>query len=88
MRSFSKVIRSLCLVLEMCSGKEDVCALKNIESIYKKKKEGKKKEEEERDMQRGRRKKYRRSKHTFLKTYRVAYTTLGRKTFPLSIYYI
>lgn len=49
MRSFNKVIRSLCLVLEMCSGKEDVCALNNVESIYKKKKEGKKKVEEERD---------------------------------------
>lgn len=38
-RSFSKVIRSLCLVLEMCSGKEDVCALKDIKNVYKKEEE-------------------------------------------------
>ena len=36
-RSFSKVIRSLCLVLEMYSGKEDVCGLKDSKSVYKKK---------------------------------------------------
>lgn len=41
MKSFSKVIRSLCLLLEMYNGKEDVCVLKNIKSIYKKKEEKK-----------------------------------------------
>lgn len=35
------MIRSLCLVLEMCSGKEDVCALKDIKNVYKKKEEEK-----------------------------------------------
>lgn len=39
-RSFSKVIRSLCLVLQMYSGKEDDCGLKIVKGSIRGRRKG------------------------------------------------
>lgn len=64
------MVRSLRLVLEMYSSQEDVCALKDIKSVYKKEEE---EEEEGVKDRRKRRKKQRRRKDTFMKTHSICH---------------
>lgn len=69
-------------MLDMYSGKENVCALKDVKSIYEKKK---KEEEQEGVMKKKEGRNKGRERH-LMKIYRVTYAIVWRKIFPLSIY--